>query len=465
MVELLIKPCHSHGCCLVMDSTQSEKKKLSSNIKPSLFSSTKHVMQELSSTVYWFPQSLLRRLPSDLWSHFIKNEPRKPTWTLRTTVTMALLQTFRDHALSNSLAFWRLILIAPTFMLKPIKSRIETDRITIKQRNMLCGVLENLDRTPFNATAAAAATDATAPIISLEVEWMSAMNTVWETFVNIQQVAVASRERILLKDVESVATTSSSEKIVLYLHGGAYCAMSAQTHRTLTYKISKSTKRRVLAVNYRLAPETKFPGALYDVVQTFLYLIDPKEKYHFDPQNIVVMGDSAGGGLCLAMVLYLRDHGLPQPEGAVLLSPWVDLTFSYPSWKDASLYDYLPSNPAEQLIGMNPAQLYLDDPSLARHPYVSPIFAEHFDHLPPILIQSGGCESLRDEICDLTEKIRKSKNTMVHHEIYEDMVHVFQAFPFAKSSEAIESIGWWTKFGIPLITQFRARVEETISIM
>lgn len=74
------------------------------------------------------------------------------------------------------------------------------------------------------------------------------------------------------------------------------------------------------AVNYRLAPETKFPGALYDVVQTYLYLIDLDEKHRLDPKNIIVMGDSAGGGLCLAMMLYLRDHGLPQPEAAVLLS-------------------------------------------------------------------------------------------------------------------------------------------------
>jgi acetyl esterase/lipase len=78
----------------------------------------------------------------------------------------------------------------------------------------------------------------------------------------------------------------------------------------------------------------------------------------------------------------------------------------------------LPDNPGE-LKAMNPAHLYLDSPHLVRHPYVSPIFADNFDNMPPILIQSGGCESLRDEIVDLTEKMRKSKGTMVHHEIYE----------------------------------------------
>ncbi|KAI8882100.1 hypothetical protein K501DRAFT_187591 [Backusella circina FSU 941] len=315
------------------------------------------------------------------------------------------------------------MLIAPTFI-TPLSSKTEQLQIPIKSRG-LCGILRKADQEETGKRM-------------LDSEWMSAVSA-WEKIYGLLLEA-----------------PPSCEKIVLYFHGGAYCAMSAQTHRTLTHKISKATKRRVLAVNYRLAPETRFPGALYDAVQSFLYMIDPKGPYKLDPKNIVVMGDSAGGGLCLAMMLYLRDHGLAQPEGAALLSPWVDLSFSYPSWKNASLYDYLPDNPGE-LKAMNPASLYLDSPHLVRHPYVSPIFADNFDNMPPILIQSGGCESLRDEIMDLTEKMRKSKGTMVHHEIYEDMVHVFQAFPFGKSTEAIERIGWWTKLGIPLITEWQSR--------
>lgn len=88
---------------------------------------------------------------------------------------------------------------------------------------------------------------------------------------------------------------------------------------------------------------------------------------------------------------------------------------------------------------MNPAHLYLDDQDLIRHPYVSPIFADHFDNMPPILIQSGGCESLRDEICDLVDKIQKSKGNMVHHEIYEVMllwndVMIGSTFSWAKQT-------------------------------
>lgn len=131
-----------------------------------------------------------------------------------------------------------------------------------------------------------------------------------------------------------------------------------------------------------------------------------------------------------------------------LKKPWVDLTFSYPSWNDANLYDYLPSNPAE-LKSMNPALLYLDDQKLIRHPYVSPIFADNFDNMPPILIQSGGCESLRDEICDLTDKIQKSKLTMVHHEIYEvckvirKLTNLYLHLHILGHGPCISSISFW----------------------
>ncbi|KAG2190057.1 hypothetical protein INT46_007936 [Mucor plumbeus] len=452
----IIQNCSSQDCCVValdkshsmsdiasiVSFTHSEIILSNRNITGSSLISTitATVVQELYSTAYQMPNSLFR-LATDIWSH-VRNEPKKPTWNIQTTIVMGFLQAFRDQSLTNSLEFWRLMLIAPT-LLKPLTSKTEAEYILVKRRN-LCGILKKLD---FQEKGS-----------KLEAEWMSAIST-WEKIYGGPTTIRPSNSTLLIE------APPCCEKIIFYLHGGAYCSMSAQTHRTLTHKISKSTRRRVLAVNYRLAPETKFPGALYDVVQSYLYLIDPKEKHRLDPKNIIVMGDSAGGGLCLAMMLYLRDHGLPQPEGAVLISPWVDLTFSYPSWKDASLYDYLPSNPAE-LTAMNPAHLYLNDQDLVKHPYVSPIYADSFSNMPPMLIQSGGCESLRDEICDLTIKIKNSKSTMVHHEIYEDMVHVFQAFPFAKSSEAIESIGWWTKFGIPLITQFKESLDsETTTIL
>lgn len=92
----------------------------------------------------------------------------------------------------------------------------------------------------------------------------------------------------------------------------------------------------------------------------------------------------------------------------------MDLTYSGPSWKDAAHFDCIPPEP--KLWDKNPARLYVDHEALWRHPYVLPLFAESFDHLPPLLIQSGGCEALRDEAHLLAGRIRES--SVVTHQVY-----------------------------------------------
>jgi acetyl esterase/lipase len=140
----------------------------------------------------------------------------------------------------------------------------------------------------------------------------------------------------------------SREQVIYYLHGGAYYVMSAASHRFLTIQISKYTDSRLFAINYRLAPETRFPGALLDALYGYFRLI---HDLRIPSENIVLAGDSAGAfawtashglhvcwhctgaGLCAALLHYLRDEGYPLPSGAVLMSPWVDLTMSCASWE------------------------------------------------------------------------------------------------------------------------------------
>lgn len=103
----------------------------------------------------------------------------------------------------------------------------------------------------------------------------------------------------------------------------AYYMFSVETHRLLTIAVSRYCEARVFAINYRLAPETQFPGQLHDAVSAYMRLtVDLK----IPPENIIFAGDSAGGGLVLATLMYLRDEGYPLPSGAILMSPWVDLT-------------------------------------------------------------------------------------------------------------------------------------------
>ena len=215
-----------------------------------------------------------------------------------------------------------------------------------------------------------------------------------------------------------------------------------------------------------MAPETCFPGPLHDVVCAYLRLV---EDLHIPPENIIICGDSAGGGLSLALLMYLRDNGYTLPSGAILLSPWVgeylgffvkffaiiqpfivDLTMSCESWDSNAPYDVVPFPTADN--HMNPIALYLGEniEMYLTHPYASPLFGD-FKDLPPLLIQAGDAEVLRDEIILLAHKATLA-GVQVKHELYEDAVsflsisfpngflsghdqiHVFQAYPFLDAS-------------------------------
>ncbi|CAO3640770.1 unnamed protein product [Cunninghamella blakesleeana] len=416
MNQGLMITCKAENCCqkkkkhitllpMVSSNPSDGISSLAVNENRLIIASKPSLTEELSNVVITSP-ILFRQFLNDVWRH-ITYEPKKPSWNFQTTVVLGFLQAFRDQTYTNSLEFWRLMSSTPA-LLTPITSHIEDGSFVVSPRPLECiGILRQCDIQEKGDRI-------------LQAEWMTGKSL---------------------------------------LEHCAYCAMSAQTHRTLTHKISISTGRRIFAINYRLAPETPFPGALYDAVQSYLYLIDPQEKHYFDPKAIMIMGDSAGGGLALSMLLYLRDHGLPLPEGACLLSPWVDLSFSYPSWNTASLFDYLPNNPDQ--LDINPQELYLGpnfSKSMLQHPYVSPLHADNFDYLPPIMVQSGGCESLRDEIDALQIKISQSKSTFLHNEVYDDMVHVFQALPLGESpAQAIESIGWWARTGASMISKYQVK--------
>ena len=225
------------------------------------------------------------------------------------------------------------------------------------------------------------------------------------------------------------------ERVILYIHGGAYFLMSSTTYRALTIALSKYTECRVFCPNYRLAPDTKFPGALFDVVDSYLRLT---EDLKIPSNNIVIAADSAGGGLSVALLLYLRDNKYPLPAGAILFSPWVDLTLSCDSWETNAAFDYLPR--PENGDHMNPIAGYLGEnlDKYLTHPYVSPLFGD-MHGLPPLLIQCGDSEVLRDEGTLLAHKCSLA-GVPVRHEIYEDCVHVFQFFLFLDASrKALQS--------------------------
>ncbi|KAF2802800.1 alpha/beta-hydrolase [Mytilinidion resinicola] len=129
------------------------------------------------------------------------------------------------------------------------------------------------------------------------------------------------------------------QRIMLYVHGGAYYFGSVDEHRYQMQRHARKLKARVLAPRYRLAPQFPFPCGLYDCLAAYLYLLE-----NHDPTTIILAGDSAGGGMVLSMLVILRDQGVPLPAGAILISPWVDLTHSFPSLGGDGRLDYIPAH-------------------------------------------------------------------------------------------------------------------------
>ena len=203
---------------------------------------------------------------------------------------------------------------------------------------------------------------------------------------------------------------------LLYFHGGGYIAGSPATHRELLARIARASGARCICVDYRKAPEYPYPTPIDDGEAAYRTLLASGVA----PEKIFVGGDSAGGGMTLSVLLRAKQSQLPMPRGAVLLSPWVDLTFAGESVQGNAHYDYL----TPESLGYG-AQHYLQGHD-ASHPEVSPLFAD-LSGLPPILMQSGDAELFFSENLLLAEKVRSAGGELVH-QVEPGMVHVFQLF-------------------------------------
>ncbi|RAK98825.1 lipase/esterase family protein [Aspergillus ibericus CBS 121593] len=349
-------------------------------------------------------------------------------------------------------------------------------------------------------------------------------------------------EWIEMKDDYNARTQTSRDhpsqkRIMLYIHGGAYFFASVDTHRYQMQRHARKLKGRVFAPKYRLAPQYPFPCSLQDSLASYLYLLEAH-----DPKEIILAGDSAGGGMVLSMLVILRDQGIPLPAGAILISPWVDLTHSFPSIVADNPGDYIPpygfrhkpsaawpppnadelrelkkglaKNPASQSealkaipndhsedadtaakgyseykngtpeVDHESIRVTLDGETvevkdqihmyttneLLTHPLVSPILQPSLGGLPPLLIQSGGGEMLRDEQFYIAHKaanpaayppsdrfmeehdptreiLHKYPGTHVQLQVWDDLCHVAPTLSFTRPAKymyrAIAQFGAW----------------------
>lgn len=228
------------------------------------------------------------------------------------------------------------------------------------------------------------------------------------------------------------APAVDEDRVVLYLHGGAYVIGSVNTHRDLAGRVSRASGARVLNVDYRLAPEHPHPAAVEDATAAYRWLLDADHA----SGDLAIAGDSAGGGLTIATLVALRDRGQPLPAAGVCLSPWVDLEGIGESMTTCAELD--PMVQRDHLVRMAKFYLGSHDP---RTPLAAPLYAD-LSGLPPLLIQVGTAETLLDDSNRIAERARKA-GVDVTLEVWDDMIHVFQAFAMMlpEGQQAIDKIG------------------------
>jgi monoterpene epsilon-lactone hydrolase len=213
------------------------------------------------------------------------------------------------------------------------------------------------------------------------------------------------------------AGAPDSRKVVLYLHGGGYFFGSPRLYRPFNWRLSASTRRAVLALDYRLAPRHTPADALEDALGAYEYLL----SQGYEPSDIVIGGDSAGGHLTLALLLALKERGDALPEAAFALSPWVDLLCQSQSHHLNRQSDAL--IPAGKLAWLG--REFCRDKE-ENDPLFSPVRAD-LSGLPPMLFIASSTEILRDETRDIAERARAAGVRAVYQE-WEGLVHVFPVF-------------------------------------
>jgi len=223
--------------------------------------------------------------------------------------------------------------------------------------------------------------------------------------------------------------------VLLYLHGGGYIACSPETHRPLVSSLVRRVRGRAFVPRYRLAPEHPFPAALDDALAAYRYLLDVER---IAPAQIVIAGDSAGGGLALAVALAIRDAAWPHPAGLVAFCPWTDLAATGRSLEENT--ERCAMFAGETI--RRAARFYVGSADPMR-PLISPLYGD-FRGLPPMLVHASEDEVLRDDAIRVAEAARRA-GVHVELQLWPHVPHVWQFFA-AVLPEARASLTAATRF-------------------
>lgn len=247
-------------------------------------------------------------------------------------------------------------------------------------------------------------------------------------------------ERFNMDEIPSawiIPSVAENKKIILHFHGGGYVLGGIESSLVMCVLMAQTLKMKVLLPEYRLAPENPFPAAVNDALKIYRWLL----AQGYDSKDIIVSGDSAGGGLCIAMTFSLRDAGEPLPYAVVCMSPWADLTFAGKS--------HITKEKVEPVLREDVLRMWAEaycGGENTSHPLISPIYG-NFRAFPPLLIQVGSDEILLDDSILLAEKVRADGGT-VTLKVWDGLWHVWQALGglLPESRRAFEEMGEFLAF-------------------
>ena len=236
---------------------------------------------------------------------------------------------------------------------------------------------------------------------------------------HINEITIKSESRELKLRIYSNKNDHDNQPLIIFFHGGGFVMGDLDSHDLLCRHLTKKSECKLIAVDYSLAPEYKFPCSLEDSINAVNYIFENNKKIKFDKKKVVVCGDSAGGNLALIVAILSKEKKLPKIIGQILFYPWIDFTMSRPSMSinldglivKKSTLDYF-------------ADHYLNKNDEITSRKISPLLYSDFYGMPITYIYGAGLDPLVDEGYALMKRLKSFENE-VYYKVYEGQMHAF----------------------------------------